>query len=53
MTHEPICPQCGAEHAVYLGAMGPSVWYRCRDCGEIYREVADTELPALLREQAE
>lgn len=53
MDYEPICPQCGASEAIYQGALGNSVWYRCRDCGWAYRVVTDGDLPALLREQAQ
>jgi hypothetical protein len=34
---DPTCPTCGGPPTL-LGPLGPSTWYRCRDCGEEYGE---------------
>jgi len=47
------CTSCGGE-SIYMGVLGTSVWWRCRQCGQGYRTIVEPDnLPALLREQAE
>ena len=53
MEYGPLCPDCGGE-SIYMGVLGTSVWWRCRQCGQGYRTIVVPDvLPALLREQAE
>ena len=53
MEYGPLCPQCSGE-SMYMGVLGTSVWWRCRQCGWGYRTIVEPDdMPALLREQAE
>jgi hypothetical protein len=33
-----ICPECSSEDVYFLGPLGSSEWFRCRDCGADFFE---------------